>query len=262
MDDYSVFDNKNSTTLYPLEKVLLSEKGNLYVYTDDNLQEYNLFSQRYIFRRNTQIKDMNNEYIHEYDLIEFKKVIEDKEFVYTGIALLKRGRFVLRDICYAGQLLYTEKYELILSNLLLDYTDIKIIENSLKIKSCQKNIRNKFYFKIKNHKNEEIINNCYIDNNCNIYNISDINKKETYKLLDNSKILLSTDIYDVNGNIIFYKDNVLFEYEDIMYKGTIEYEKGYYYIDNIMDLSDSKNKFKIKLYDKFIDKKLKNILII
>lgn len=262
MDDYSVFDNKNSTTLYPLEKVLLSEKGNLYIYTDDNLQEYNLLSQRYIFRRNTQIKDKNDEYIHEYDLIQFKKMIDNKEFIYSGITLLKRGRFVLRDISYAGDLLYSEKYEIVLSDLLLDYEDIKIIDNSLKINECQKNIRNKFYFKIINTKTGEIIEDCYIDNNCNIYSIEDINDIETYKLLDNSKILLSTDIYDMNGNMIFYKDKLSFELDDIKYNGVVEYEKGYYYIDNIKDVYNNNVSFKVKLCDKFTNKNLKNIFIL
>lgn len=262
MDDYSVFDNKNSTTLYPLEKVLLSEKGNLYIYTEDELQQCNLLFQKYIFRRNTQIKDNNNEYIHEYDLIQFKKIIDNKEFIFSGITLLKRGRFVLRDISYAGELLYSEKYEIVLSDLLVDYKDIKILDNSLKIEECQKNIRNKFYFKIINTKTGEVINDCYIDNNCNIYSIEDINDIKTYKLLDNSKILLSTDIYDIDGNMIFYKDNLSFELDGAKYNGIVEYEKGYYYIDNITDEVNNNFDFKIKLCDKFTNKSFKNIQIL
>lgn len=262
MKDYSVFDNKCLTTVYPLDNVLLSDKGIGYSYVDNEPKKYNLLSQQYIFRRNTQIKDKREDDIYEYDLIEFKKKSINKEFIYTGIVVLRRGRFVLKDICYAGQLLYDGEYEITLEELLSNYTEVKVIDNSLKLKECQKNIRNKFYFKVIDKSTGEIINGCHIDNNCNVYNIVDITKKETYSLLTNSKILLSTDTYDSDGNIIFYKDEISFNYKNNNYIGTIEYNKGLYYIDNIIDDDMNEVDFKIPLCDKYTDKELTNISLI
>lgn len=261
MNDYSVFDNKYLDNVYPMDNILLSNDGITYIYEDDEIKQYNLLSQKYVFRRNTQINDMNNNNIYEYDLIEFEQINNNKHFIFTGIVILRRGRFVVKNITYAGDEIYDNKYELSLNDLISKYTNIRVIDNVLKLKEGQKYIRNKFYFKVVNKKNGEIIKDCHIDNNCNAYHIIDISDKKTYSLLKDCRILLSTDVYDVNGDIIYYKDKVSFNYKGIDYLGSIEYSNGLYYIDNIIDFTENNVDFKIPLYNKYIDERLTNITL-
>lgn len=262
MNDYSVFDNKDLNNVYPMDNILLANNGIGYCCEDDQFEKYNILSQKYIFRRNTQIKDINNNDIFEYDLIEFQQKNHNKQFIFIGIVILRRGRFVIKNISFAGQKLYDDSYELSFNDLLSKYSDIRVLDNSLKLKEGQESIRNKFFFKIINKDTGEVIENCHIDNNCNVYHIVDISKKHTYSLQRNIKILLSTDVYDCNGDIIYYNDKVSFQHEGIDYFGTIEYLNGVYYIDSIYDLKNNKTDFKIPLYCKYTDNKLKNILII
>lgn len=261
MRDYNVFDTLHLNMVTSFDNVLL-KYNTLYAHIYDTYELYNLLSQRYVFMRNTKIKDANKNFIFEYDLIEFTKRAGNKEFKFTGIVLFRKSSFVVRDIFYLEQLLYDEKYELMLNEVLNKYENIKVIASSLEVKKYQNNIRNRFLFKVVDNETNKPIENCYIDNNCNIYSIADVRKKETYILMNNGKLLLSIGIYDLNGNIIYDKDKISFDYINQKYTGNVEYEKGTYYIENIKNAYGHKTNLKIPIYISKTNDELSNIKLI
>ena len=228
MNLVKVYNLNERNVIYELDDIFLFRDNTILIIKDEEFESLKDLNE-FVFARNTFLKyTKDDKYIYEYDLIEITSIEYTKEVFYTGIVLFKKGEFYLKDIRKNGVKIEDKSY---LKNFFeeKEVISVKNIGSIINLSSGIDYIRNTFRYEVED-KYRKLKNIC-IDKNGKLF---DLKKELLYNQKEiKSDILLSTDIYDYTGELIYQDDKVEFKIGNRAIRGNVKLYKGSYIISDI-----------------------------